>query len=213
MASQFSRLDYGPASPSHGSFSARSPSRPSSSGQDSRARHSRRGSRSSPKQRPRFSWPPPGFSPKTILNNEEALTLVANGALEFRGRSKQMRYASEGTYRYYAMVEVDGRMANDKASNPDDSLKDISLSFMGLREGFEPHGSLDYPNMLYAFGKIPGTTTLTWFVGLRGQLRSPLDYVDSKAKKRKMKLISILERLNELEMGLDEVTNPSEIQL
>jgi hypothetical protein len=143
---------------------------------------------------------------KSIVSNEEALSLVANGALLFRGRAKKLPHTADGSaFRFYASVTMDGRRAVDTASNPDESLKDVSLSFMGLREGSEPEGSLEYPNMLYAFGKSPGTTTLTWFVGMRGQLRSPLDYSDSKAKKRKMKLISILERLKELEMGLDEV--------
>jgi hypothetical protein len=111
----------------------------------------------------------------------------------------------DDAYRFYASVKVDGRTARDTAANPDESLKDVSLSFMSRGEGSEPDGSLEYPNMLYAFGKSPGTTTLTYFVGMRGQLRSPLDYSDSKARKKKMKLISILERLKELEMGLDEV--------
>jgi hypothetical protein len=190
-----------------GALQRSSPPRPSSSGQDSRgARRSRRGSRSSPKTRARFPWPPPGLSAKSIVSNEEALGLVATGALEFRGHAKRLPHTADGgAYRYYASIKVDGRRAMDTVGNPDESLKDVSLSFMGLREGTGPEGSLEYPNMLYAFGKSPGTTTLTWFVGMRGQLRSPLDYSHSTAKKKKMRLISILERLKELEMGLDEV--------
>src|ERR1700760_3553164 len=88
MASHFSRLDYsGPASPTtHASYlsgATRSPSRPSSSGggpeSSSRSRRSRRGSRSSPKTRALFPWPPPGLLGKSIVSNEEALSLVANG--------------------------------------------------------------------------------------------------------------------------------------
>jgi hypothetical protein len=130
---------------------------------------------------------------------------VCNGALEFSGKATRLPHTVDDAYRYYASVTVDGRPVKDTVANPDESLKDVSLSFMGQGEGREPDGSLEYPNMLYAFGKSPGTTTLTYFVGMRGQLRSPLDYSDSKAKKKKMKLISILERLKELEMGLDEV--------
>jgi hypothetical protein len=71
----------------------------------------------------------------------------------------------------------------------------------------EPRGSLEYPNMLYAFGRSPGTTSLTWYMGMRGQPRTPVDFKrGSEAKKRKLKLITILERLNELtQEGLREV--------
>lgn len=204
--SQFSsRLEYTPASPTQGSYLSRSPPRPSSSGRDSRKIHSRRGSRSSPKQKARNQWPPPGYGPKDILSNEEALRRVGLGVLEMKGRTIELPHTDEEICRFFATVTVDDRRAKDTVSNPDETLKDISLSFMGAREGKEPWGTLEYPNMLYAFGKSPGTTTLTWFVGMKGQLRSPLDYGDSKVKKRKMKLISILERLKELEEGLDQV--------
>jgi hypothetical protein len=87
----------------------------------------------------------------------------------------------------------------------------MSLSLMGNLEGLDPAGSLEYPNTLYAFGKSPGTTTLPWFVGLRGDLRTPTAY-GSKARPRKMKLIAILDRLRELETGLlDEVSQPMEL--
>lgn len=202
-----SRLEYTPASPTQGSYLSRSPPRPSSSGRDSRKIHSRRGSRSSPKQKiiPRNQWPPIGKGPRDILNDEEALQKVGTGALEMKGETYQLPHTSEDICRFYATVYVDDKPAKDTVSNPDETLKDISLSFMGAREGLEPSGTLEYPNMLYAFGKSPGTTTLTWFIGMQGQLRSPLDYSDSGVKKRKMKLISILERLKELEEGLDQV--------
>jgi hypothetical protein len=213
-ATQLSRMDHDHSSPIHGSFTGKSPSRPGSSGgYDSRtnlSRRSRRSSKSSPKHAPpsmRFSWPPPGYAPRNIISADEALRLVGHGSLEFRGKVVEMPLTQDRkneTCRYYATTKVDGRVAKDTVANPDESLKDISLSFMGSKEGIEPWGSLEYPNMLYAFGKSPGTTTLTFFIGMRGQIRSPLDFNDSRAKKRKLKLITILERLKELEMGLDE---------
>jgi hypothetical protein len=215
-AAQLSRMEYDPSSPLYGSFTGKSPSRPGSSGgfasRTNLSRRSRRSSKSSPKHPPpppvmRMSWPPPGYSPRTVISSGEALRLVGHGSLEFRGKLVETPLTQdlrEDTCRYYATTFVDGRLAKDTVSSQDESLKDISLSFMGDKEGLEPWGSLEYPNMLYAFGKSPGTTTLTFFIGMRGQIRSPLDFGDSKARKRKLKLITILERLKELEMGLDE---------
>jgi hypothetical protein len=79
------------------------------------------------------------------------------------------------------------------------------MTFLSQQEGWEPDKSLEYPNMLYVQGRSPGTTTLNWFVGQRGDLRTPLDFKDSRVRKRKMKLINILERLAQLEEeGLSE---------
>jgi hypothetical protein len=67
--------------------------------------------------------------------------------------------------------------------------------------------SLEQPSMASAFGKSPGTTTLTYFVGKSGSLQPPVNF-GSKAKARKMKLIAILERLKEIEMqGLQDDVN------
>lgn len=212
-AAHLSRMEYDPSTPVQGSFPGRSSSRPGSSGgMDSRtnlSRRSRRSSKSSPKHTSncRTSWPPPGYSSRTIITADEALRLVGRGSLEFHGKAINIPLTNNikhDAYRFYGSVLIEGRAVKDTVSNPDESLKDISLSFMGPKEGQDPWGSLEYPNMLYAFGKSPGTTTLNWFVGMRGHVRSPLDFGDRPTRKRKIKLISILERLRDLEDGLGE---------
>jgi hypothetical protein len=40
---------------------------------------------------------------------------------------------------------------------------------------------------------------------MRGKLRTPLDWNDGLGRRRRMKLVSVLERLNDLERGLGEV--------
>jgi hypothetical protein len=143
------------------------------------------------------------------LSRNDMTGLLGDGALEFTGSAAEFPFSDqqdEDAHRYYSSTFIGtgkrGRCYTtdtDLAAGQNEALREISLCFMGRDENMEPKGSLEYPNMLYAFGRSPGTTSLTWYVGMRGQLRTPVDFSrGSEARKRKMKLISILERLNEL---------------
>ncbi|KAF2671627.1 hypothetical protein BT63DRAFT_422173 [Microthyrium microscopicum] len=196
-------------SPSYSSHVSHvSQSRPTSSGHDSVSRriikarrNSSRSTRSSPKQK-RFPWPPPNCHLDTYVTPQEALEYTANGALEFQGKTKEMPFTDDRAHRFYADIFLgidSNKIADDKAPICDMTLKDISLTFMTGEQGWFTDKSLEYPNMLYAYGRSPGTTTLDWFVGMRGDLRSPVNFADTGVKRRKMKLIAILERLGQIE--------------
>jgi hypothetical protein len=138
--------------------------------------------------------------------------MLANGALEFQGRTKELPFTEGAAHRFYADIFLgigSESVANDKADLQSLALRDASLTFLTPDEGWNADLSLEYPNMLYAYGRSPGTTTLNWFVGMRGDLRTPLDFKDSNVKKRKMKLINILERLTHIQEhgGFSEVSS------
>jgi hypothetical protein len=148
-----------------------------------------------------------------MLSRSEARSLISLSALEYRGSAVELPFTGNAAHRFYATVSIGpgNRVpAIDAPSFPDRALRDMSLSFMGQQEGEEPWGSLEYPNMLYSMGRIPGTTTVTYFVGMWGKLRTPLDWDDGIGRRKRMKLVSILERLNDLERGLEEVRNQDE---
>jgi hypothetical protein len=138
------------------------------------------------------------------------LEILAHGALEFQGKTQELPFTQDRAHRFYADIFLgigSERIADDKATNNEIALNDASMTFLSREEGWEPDKSLEYPNMLYVQGRSPGTTTLNWFVGQRGDLRTPLDFKDSRVRKRKMKLINILERLGRLEdEGLSEAS-------
>jgi hypothetical protein len=207
MASHPSRGEYSQGPPSLRTLNIRSRSRPSLDGYDAVSRPSRRSPRSSPKTR-RFPWPPPGYGAHEMMLRTEARNLIGHGALEYRGSAVELPFTDDAAHRFFAVVSI-GPGNRVRASNfptfPDRSLRDMSLSFMGPDEGEDPWGSLEYPNMLYSIGRIPGTTTITYFVGMRGRLRTPLDWNDGLGRRKRMKLVSVLERLNDLERGLGEV--------
>lgn len=163
--------------------------------------------KASPKsKRPRY--PPPGYKLSSIVSREEAIDLLAHGALEFQGKAVRLPFTQNKAHRLYADIFLgigSDRIADDKASNHEYAINDSSMTFGTPQEGWEPDKSLEYPNMLYVQGRSPGTTTLNWFVGQRGDLRTPLDFKDGRIRKRKMKLMNILERLAVLEEeGLSE---------
>ena len=84
------------------------------------------------------------------------------------------------------------------------SFENMSLSMEELTGAYSPWESLEQPSAMAAYGKSPGTTTLNYFVGKSGSLQHPMNFA-SRVKPRKMKLIAILERLQELQMqGLQE---------
>jgi hypothetical protein len=105
-------------------------------------------------------------------------------------------------------TEAQGR--TDRAPFRHPSYKDISLNITGATESHFPWLSLEQPCMSYAFGKSAGTTTLNYWVGKFGSGNPPTKFVGS-AKPRKLKLLQILDRLRQLENGLDDVSRDTYI--
>ncbi|KAF2398153.1 hypothetical protein EJ06DRAFT_480966 [Trichodelitschia bisporula] len=181
--------------------------RPSSSGADlppQAIRHRRQSShdkRQAAARRGR-AWPPNGCSKRSKLRPHDADDLITRGASTFRGFREGIGHAP-GHYRFFAVMDQESSSRTDRASFQNEAFRDISLTMSGPVEVVIPWVSLDQPCMAYCFGKSPGTTTLTHYVGKSGSLRPNIQYALG-AKPRKMKAIAVMERLRELEMGLWE---------
>jgi hypothetical protein len=129
--------------------------------------------------------------------------LIDRGACTYEGFAEPIPNA-HGHSRYFAVMETETTSRTDRASFEHEAFTDITLTMLGRKESAFPNASLEQPCMASCFGKSPGTTTLTYFVGKSGSLVPPLLFGSSQ-KARKMKLINILERLKELEeWGLRE---------
>jgi hypothetical protein len=81
----------------------------------------------------------------------------------------------------------------------------MSLNMTGAADIQFPWLSLEQPCMAYAFGKSAGTTTLNYWVGKSGTGNPPAKLAGT-AKPRKLKLLHILDRLQQLENGLGDVS-------
>lgn len=125
-----------------------------------------------------------------------------HGSSTFRGLIKESPHAHD-TYRFFVIMERESNYRTDAAPFQDETFTAITLPITGQNDARFPWYSLEQPCMGHAFGTSPGTITLTHYVGQFGTPKSPLKY-GSKARPRKMKLIAILERLRDLEMGFGD---------
>lgn len=148
------------------------------------------------------AWPPRGYDKTSLLSSQEAKELISHGASSFRGLIHESPHAP-GTYRFFAVMDTESDFRSDRAPFQDESFAAITLPITGQADAKFPWCSLEQPCMGYAFGRSPGTTTLTYYIGQFGTPKCPLKYA-SKARPRKMKLIAILERLRDLEMGFED---------
>ena len=125
--------------------------------------------------------------------------MICMGASTFKGLLEESPHAA-GHFKFFAVMDMETDLCSDRAAFQDPSFEAITLSQTGAAASKFAWCSLEQPCMGYAFGKSPGTTTLTYYVGGFGDVQSPTNF-GSRARPRKLKLISILERLRDLELG------------
>ncbi|KAF2016570.1 hypothetical protein BU24DRAFT_481206 [Aaosphaeria arxii CBS 175.79] len=200
----------------HGSQPRPSPQRPTSSGGEImlpyRGVTRRADSYSQPTPLEEFRklrrWPPNYFRLDGELNQKQADDLICAGASTFKGYWDEITNAPPGYNRYYAVMSSEHQGRTDRATFKHAAYKDISLNLTGAAESQFPWLSLDQPCMGYAFGKSAGTITFNYWVSKAGSSDPPTKFA-GEVKPRKLKLLQILDRLQQLESGLDE--NPDEL--
>lgn len=151
-------------------------------------------------------WPPDGYRQDDALSPEVAGDLICPGASTFKGYSDDIEHApTSGYVRHYAVMDSEHQGRTDRAAFQHESYRDISLNMTGAADSQFPWLSLEQPCMAYAFGRSAGTTTLNYWVGKSGSGNPPTKFAGS-TKPRKLKLLQILDRLQKLENGLEEVS-------
>jgi hypothetical protein len=150
-------------------------------------------------------WPPAGYRQDDVLDAQDAEDVICAGTSTFKGYWDEIANAPPGYDRFYAVMDSEHQGRTDRAPFRHISYKDISLNLTGATDSQFPWLSLEQPCMAYAFGKSPGTTTLNYWVSKSGSSNPPTKFAGT-AKPRKMKLLHILDRLQQLEAGLEEVS-------
>lgn len=149
------------------------------------------------------AWPPRGYTLESMLDQTEAEELICAGASMFKGRAEDAPGAPPGYYRFFAIMEGDDSERNDRARWQHEAYKDITLSPTASSLCPYPWLALEQPCMAYAFGWMPGTTTLNYKVSLSGNLKPKHKY-GAPVQPRKIKLGHILDRLRALEKGFQD---------
>ena len=202
----------------HGSQRTPPPPRPSSSGETGLLPYRqpppprRTQSHSQPTSLEEFRssrhWPPKDYR-SAELTPEVAEDLICAGASTFKGYWDEIPNAPPGYNRFYAVMETEHSGRMDRSPFQHDAYRDISLNMTGPADSAFPWISLEQPCMAYAFGRSPGTTTLNYWVSKHGSSYPPVKF-SGAVKPRKLKLLQILERLAQLEKGLElDVSQPT----
>lgn len=150
-------------------------------------------------------WPPAGYHQDDDINAKDAEDIICAGTSTFKGYGDPIEHAPEGYMRYYAVMDNEHQGRTDRASFRHSSFREISLDTTGAADSQFPWLSLEQPCMVYAFGKSAGTCTLNYWVGKSGSGNPPTKFAGS-TKPRKISLLHILDRLQRLKSGLDEVS-------
>lgn len=148
-------------------------------------------------------WPPAGYRQDDALTPEEAEDLICAGASTFKGYLDIIHNAPEGYERYYAVMESEHQSRTDRSPFQQPAYRDMSLNMTGASDSQFPWLSQEQPCMAYAFGKSAGTTTLNYSVSKSSHSVPPTKFA-GETKPRKIKFLQILDRLQQLESGLQE---------
>jgi hypothetical protein len=148
---------------------------------------------------------PGGYSDgMSDISTQAAINLISRGTVTFRGECREIPLA-RNRHLYFATAENEDReLLDEPQPAPGDDFEDISLSLVGDIDGLQPWEVLEQPAMSFCFGVGPGTVTLNHWVSLSGCLQASAR-IESDVRPRKIKLLAILERLTELEDGLQQV--------
>ena len=107
-------------------------------------------------------------------------------------------------------MESEHASRRDRALPQHDAFDLVTLSLAGDATDFVWE-TLEQPSMAYFSGKIRGTCTLEYYVSQAGDTRPTIRYPSDSEPKRAT-MLTILERLRQLETGLDaEVSAEIEI--
>ncbi|KAI8943817.1 hypothetical protein NX059_001790 [Plenodomus lindquistii] len=148
-------------------------------------------------------WPPSGYRSDDALSPDEADDLISLGASTFKGYLDIIPNAPEGYERYYAVMESEHQSRTDRAPFQQPAYRAMSLNMTGASDCQFPWLSQEQPCMAYAFGKSAGTTTLNYWVSKSSNSNPPTKFTGD-SKPRKIKFLQILDRLQQLESGLQE---------
>ncbi len=145
-------------------------------------------------------WPPAQMTRADSLGLEEAQRLIARGAIDFYGCYEDMPH---GRHRFYAIVGNGLFAEPDEIVNPPDRFtKSMSATLGDILDPQHPWDSLEHPSMKHSFGDGPGSITLNHWFGTFSDPQLSVK-IDSSMKKREVGYSWLLNRIRQLELGLD----------
>lgn len=149
-------------------------------------------------------WPPPGVLRDEELPIQHALELIGRGAPTFKGHKKSIPHAPEYYYALYATTSEDRGDDTDTTTPHNAMTQLMTLRPQGPGPASVPWETLEQPSCAFLYGKRPGTITLNQWTSTAAALPPTITLRDSGVMPRPMDLYRIMERLKELQAGLED---------
>lgn len=146
-----------------------------------------------------ISWPPKGLNHQSVLSLDEAVALVARGAICFEPILAIANHGAQHDVHIYPLLGFINGLQIREATSPAAILADcMSFPLDGAVDMPEPWSTLEQPSMTLCFGRFPGTVTLTRYLGM---LNCQTASVDSppKAMLHEIDFYQITDRLRYLQ--------------
>lgn len=139
------------------------------------------------------------------LQHDHALELICRGATIHRGHRRPVPHAPDEYYALYTSTTGARQSDGDDRAVPQDNMTPLmTLRLRGKGTARRPWETLEQPSYAYHFGRLKGTVTLNQWAGLASVFPENISLRDTKAAPREMSLERILERLQELQAGLED---------
>ncbi|KAL8700638.1 MAG: hypothetical protein Q9224_000876 [Gallowayella concinna] len=146
--------------------------------------------------KPPITWPPIGFTNASVLTVDEAMEIVADGAIMFDQHSRPAYHSNDAVAHAFVLLSLgDGSSILDGVSPSELLADDMTLSLgAGLAEPV-PWRTLEQPSMTSCFGGFPGTITLNRYIASFNRSAPPVEEYSTPVSLGKLDLDQILERL------------------
>ncbi|KAK2589862.1 hypothetical protein QQS21_012461 [Conoideocrella luteorostrata] len=149
-------------------------------------------------------WPPPGISTDGQLPPAYAMELIARGAPIHRGHKRPIPHAPENYYALYATTSSINADDTDAVSIHEFMVPLMTLRPQGPGRAMYPWETLEQPSCAFLYGLRQGTITLNQWISMNSSLPPTIALRDSGILPRSMDLYRIMERLQELQAGLED---------
>ncbi|KAL9001916.1 MAG: hypothetical protein Q9188_005131 [Gyalolechia gomerana] len=149
-------------------------------------------------------------SQDTVLNLDEALSLIAQGAVHFKGFSKPAHHAVDPDAHFFPLLGLENGQRILEAGPSTETLSDCaSFSLDENMDAPEIWNTLEQPSMRLCFGRYAGTMTFSRYIGRKNH---PAPQVNRPAEilLRRIDLSQILERLRFLQDAREVPFEPTE---
>lgn len=144
------------------------------------------------------------MSSKEELTLGHAMELISRGVPAFRGHRRAIPHASDHYYALYATAAGNKGEDTDAANQHDTMTRLMTLRLYGAGHALYPWETLEQPSYSFYFGNRPGTITLNQWAALFSVVPPSIALRDSGVLPREVELDKILERIKELERGLED---------